>query len=773
MNWKRFAALTFALLATLLLSYQPARAQANVQAGTIQGVVTDPQGGVVPNAKVSITNKDTGAVTDTTTSSGGAFSAGSLIPGNYVVRVEAPSFKTVSASYVVQINVITNANVRLEIGSSSTVVEVSGGVVAVNTDQSQVSGTLTAQQIENLPVNGRNFLDLAQLEPGVQIQDGGNFDPTKIGFSSISFGGRFGRSARITVDGVDVSDENVGTTTTGVPSSAIAEFQLAQSSLDLSNDLTSGGAVNVATKSGTNALHGEAFGLFRDSSQAAVYPAGAAFQRSQYGGDVGGAIIKDKLFFFVDGERTLAHDSGGVVVAGRCSDGSNPGAGGCGAGGNLADLTGVFPAPFHDNNIMGRLDWQATKSIHAFARFNYWQGLDVGNFGGAANYSVYSNKDRTKSIVGGVDFTTGQYTHSFRAEYLKFVNVLADAVTGSDLPFADLGVSTVLAGTGVATGPSFLAPQSTIQSDRQVKYDGSKVWGSHIIRYGASYNRIMGWTSASFFGLTAQADSILLNADTSATSLTCPNGNTGAACPLNYFIDIALIGNGQGNFTELKRFGKDAGGLGPDDRFGAYLGDSWKIKPNLTVNYGVRYVRDTGRTDSDLPPLQALNDVLPGAGDRVKQPNLNFAPQVGVAWDPKGDGKMVFRGGIGMYYDNTVFNNILFDRLLRLPSGAFNNVQTPCAFGPASVPFGDGSTQFIGGSSAAAGVICPTPAGVGTPLGGTLGGNAGNCSGLTFANCLANFQTDFQTSYAGVVGANANYIPNSLAQQRRHDHRAS
>ena len=329
----------------------------------------------------------------------------------------------------------------------------SGSVISVNTDQAQVSGSLTTQQIENLPINGRNFLDLAQLEPGVQIQDGGNFDPTKIGFSSISFGGRYGRSARISVDGVDVSDENVGTTTTGVPSSAIAEFQLAQSSLDLSNDLTSSGAVNVATKSGTNSLHGEGFGLFRDNSQAAAYPGGAQFQRSQYGGDVGGAIIKDKLFFFADGERILAHDAGGVLVS------SIPG----GDGTNLNSFNGTFPAPFHDNNLLGRLDWQATKTIHAFGRFSYWQASDVGNFGGAANYAVYDNRDRTKNLVGGVDFTTGQYTHSFRAEYLKFVNVIGDAVRGSDLPFADLPAGIILA------APVFRAAPVSWLRNRQFK----------------------------------------------------------------------------------------------------------------------------------------------------------------------------------------------------------------------------------------------------------------------------------------------------------------
>jgi hypothetical protein len=186
-----------------------------------------PAGGVVPNAKVSVTNKDTGRTIDTTTTSAGTFSSGSLGPATYTVRVEAPSFKTTEVSVSVVINVVSNANVKLELGSSSTVVEVSGQAVAVNTEQAQVSGTLTTQQIENLPVNGRNFLDLAQLEPGVQIQDGTNFDPTKPGFSSISFGGRFGRTARIEADGVDVSDETVGTTTQNIPSSAIQEFQIA------------------------------------------------------------------------------------------------------------------------------------------------------------------------------------------------------------------------------------------------------------------------------------------------------------------------------------------------------------------------------------------------------------------------------------------------------------------------------------------------------------------------------------------------------------------
>src|SRR5207248_2343482 len=154
------------------------------------------------------------------------------------------------------------------------VIEVQATSVAINTEQPTVQGVLTTEQIENLPFNGRNFLDLAQLEPGVQIQDGGNFDPTKNGFSSVSFGGRYGRTARIELDGIDISDETVGTTTQNISAGAIDEFQLSQSTLDLSTELTSSGAVNVVTKSGTNTYHGDAFYLFRDASQAANFPTG-------------------------------------------------------------------------------------------------------------------------------------------------------------------------------------------------------------------------------------------------------------------------------------------------------------------------------------------------------------------------------------------------------------------------------------------------------------------------------------------------------------------
>ena len=251
-------------------------AQASISTGNIQGAVTDPSGAVVPNANVTITNAGTGQVLSVTSNSAGLYNSGSLIPGNYRVRVEAKGFRTSELPVTVEVGTVATGNIKLEVGETSQVVEVQGSSVQVNTEQATVQGVVTPEQIENLPINGRNFLDLAQLEPGIQVQDGAGFDPTKNGFESISIGGRAGRTARIMVDGIDVSDENVGTTTQDVPASAIQEFSIAQSSLDLSSSLTSSGTVAVTTKSGTNGLHGEGFYGFRDQRVGfAAFPGGA------------------------------------------------------------------------------------------------------------------------------------------------------------------------------------------------------------------------------------------------------------------------------------------------------------------------------------------------------------------------------------------------------------------------------------------------------------------------------------------------------------------
>jgi len=721
----------------LLVMFSPASAQTTVGSGSITGLVNDPTGAVVSGARIAITNTATNLAITLTSNSSGAYTSGALTPGQYRVQISAKGFSSVSEVVNVLVGNTATFNAALQLGQESQVIEVQAGEVQVNTEQAAVQGVLTSQQIENLPVNGRNFLDLAQLEPGVQIQDGTNFDPTKVGYSSISFGGRFGRSARIEVDGVDVSDETVGTTTQDIPASAIAEFQISQSKLDLSNDLTSSGAVNVTTQSGTNTYHGHAFGYFRDHSAIAAAlptPAGLStpgFQRNQYGGNLGGPVIKDKLFFFADGERTLNNLQSPVALPAPFGSDS-----------------GFFNAPFRESELLGKVDYSLTKSAKVFYRYDYFANLTDATFF-ASSFQVYSNKDDSRSHVVGLDFTTGSFAHSIRFEYLKFQNQIQNGDMGQ--PFSSSGL-TIFNGA-FAGGPNYLAPQSTPQSDHEYKYDGSKSVRNHLIRFGATFNHIRGGGYADFYSLAPVVFSApnLLDAHCATVSAACPAGPDGttASNPLNYDVSSFILGNGIGFATSQAAFGFPAGGLGPDNRIGLYVGDSWKMRPNLNIELGLRYVRDTGRNDSDLPGIPSLDNVVPEfpkLGDRIRQPNLNFAPQIGIAWDPTHNGKTVIRAGAGLYYENTIWNNVLFDRPTREATGAFLQVAPACT-GPgapaAPIPIPGGSIPVPDG-------VCGNGS---SPI--TIGAAAPN---------LINFLHTYQADYPFTPTLqNGGYIGNLLA----------
>ena len=716
-------------IAVLIASCITLFAQTTISTGSIQGTVTDQSGALVAGAKVTITNKATNRVINVATTSAGAYASGALTPGDYVVRVEAKGFKTSEEPLTVQVGVTSSGNIKLQVGEATQVVEVQASEVQVNTEQATVQGVLTTQQIENLPINGRNFLDLAQLEPGVQIQDGGNFDPTKNGFSSISFGGRFGRTARIEVDGLDISDETVGTTTQNVPESAIQEFQIQQSSLDLSTELTSSGSVNVTTKSGTNSYHGEGYYYFRDQALDANLPGASDnyFQRNQFGGNFGGAFIKDKLFFFVDGEHTK-QDLLNPVLSGF----------------PFQATTGNYDSPFKETEVIGKLDWQINNNYKAFFRFSYDQNHSVLAII-PNSFQPFGNVNHTPVYAAGLDFSTGGFTHSIRFGYTKFRNGIVDATAGSSiynpLPGIELAIGSdptcLTSGADVfCSGPSFLAPQQTYQSNHQIKYDGSKAIGSHILRYGGGLNHIFGGGFASFLKLAPAVGAGIGDCGPTSACAALPGG---ASNPLNYPASTVQLGNGVGFSSEIPAFGFPAGGSGPDNRLSFYFGDAWKIKPNLTLTYGLRYVRDTGRTDSDLAPIPELNQFGAGLGNRVHQPNLNFAPQVGIAWDPNHSGKTVIRGGIGLFYENSIWNNILFDRPARLRTGLFLANPTVCSNG------GGGIFTLPNGQNQDWSKIC------GQPIG-------------QVANQIATLQSQYQAAtLASGPASNPSFIGNLLS----------
>jgi hypothetical protein len=735
-RWVAFSVLAGVLAGGGIVITPSAVAQVSVSTGGISGTVTDPQGGYVDGAKITVVNKDSGTNQVLDTGNTGSFSLGGLSPAIYTVRVELKGFKTFQITVPVQVGQMASINAKLELGDSTSIIEVTGSAIQINSEQATVQDVLTAADIDQLPINGRNFLDLATLEPGVQIQDGSTFDPTKNGYSSLSFGGRFGRSARIEVDGVDISDETVGTVTQNIPQSAIQEFQVSQSTLDLSTELTSSGTVNVVTKSGTNSLHGGAYYYGRsDQTSARIAPEQLDFGRKQFGADLGGPLWKDKLFFYANFERTDQNLANPVQL-----------------NGDFSGLSGSFGAPFTEREYLGRVDYNIRANWTLFYRFNYDQNLSVRGFNPGV-YQPFENVDYAPTHVIGTDFSIGRTTNSIRFEYLKFRNAISDAIASSGaldpVPGISLNItpnggdtSCLGGGENFCSGANILAPQQTFQSDTQIKYDGSFTKGRHTIRYGTSFNHILGGGFAKFFALQPMVQSVF-NSTNEAFANTSSFGPGGASNPANWPVDTILFGNGQGFSTETPGFGLPAGAQ-HDNRFEAYIGDQWKFRSNLTITIGLHYGRDTGRADSDLAAIPALtqfnNQFFSGLQDRVNQPNKNFGPQVGIAWDPWKNGKTVFRAGGGIYFENAIFNNVLFDRPARLQSGLFLGIAAPCFGGSATGP-----VLGVADSQAA-----------GVPYCGEAVGTA--------AAQIAADQTAFQAAtLAAGPASNGNFIGNALA----------
>lgn len=676
----------------------------SVNGGSIQGTITDSSGSVVPNVPITITGVDTGLVKQLAADGAGFYSLGPLNPGNYKVMIAAPGYQKLEVTTVVRTGTATTGSFKLTVGQSSETVQVTAGALQVNTEQAGVSDVITREQIKTLPVNGRNFLDLAQIEPGVILQSGESFDPTKAGYSAISVGGVSGRTTRILLDGQDITDENVGTTIFNVSQGAIDEFQLNRSTQDVSGDVTSTGQVLVSTVSGTNEFHGQLFYYFQDHNALFARTAGGIdvpFQRNQFGGSVGGPLIKDKLFFFGNAER-IKQDSSNALTLGPLFSA-------------IQTAHSSLPSPYRETYSTIRLDYNGPLTGHYFARVNYNVDSSISNFG--AGYELYANRDNTPGIAGGADFARGKFTHSVRGSYEKFHNLLGDNTAGNTSVYNGIpGFNFRYAAQNLYSGPNVNAPQATYQSDKQARYDGTWTKGRHNIRYGYSINRILSGGFASFFQLAPRA-TLLKSTQLAGTDPTDPiNG---------YRPSSVRFGNGLGFNTEKPGFGLAGGGLS-DWRQGAYVSDNWKVTPSFTFTAGVRWSVDTGRANQDVPVIPCSDAVVgtgaaapctgsaplldqfqAGLGQKVHQPYANFGPQAGFAFSP-GDHKTVLRGGIGIFYESDVFNNTLNARGSVLKAGLLND-ETHLLCGGQTTFLLPGGTQLTSVDGISFASLCAEP----------------------------------------------------------------
>src|SRR4029077_10600473 len=418
--------------------------------GNVSGTITGPRGASVSGADLTITNKITGQAFRTTTSPAGTYALRDLVPGEYVLHVEAKGFQPADILIRIQAAATATGDVKL-------VRVVAPVAKMVDTENPEVRGVVDRAQLEQIPTD-RGFLDLTRLEPGVQELDGKVLAPSKSGHAAASIVGRNGRTTRMLVDGIDITDEAMGATTTNVPVGSIQQVGVEQSLLPLSSGLASAAQVNVITKSASDDLHGQLFGNFRDKAAGGASLPGSkdfGYSREVFGGNLGGAWKKDKLFYFLSGEY-LKQDLDAPAVFN--------------APFNLLD--GSYKAPFHETEVAARLDYKLSLRSQVFYRFTYDNGSDVNSFGGA-NYQPFKSHDDTFGNAFGFDFTHGPYVHTLRFAYNRYSNKIVDAVGASSIFNPAPGISlNFTGGSGFASGSSPQAPQQTKQDNKQARYDG-------------------------------------------------------------------------------------------------------------------------------------------------------------------------------------------------------------------------------------------------------------------------------------------------------------
>jgi hypothetical protein len=630
--------------------------------GGISGIVTDSSGAALAGARVCITNRDTSQVRGVITSTTGMYNAWALPPASYTVSAEFPGFKRMERAARVEAGTTTTVDLALEVGQMRDTVTVSGVVPLIRRDHHQISGVVTHDQIESLPLNGRNFLELAKLEPGVTSPIRGAFNRTFVpslgaGVQTIP---RIGFT-RTTVDGASIHPPGTIGSSFQVSQEVVQEFQMSTVNFDLTTSPTTIAALNVVTRAGGNETHGSGFSFYRDHNLAAYPGLGRDpfnpdpfFQRHQVGAALGGPIRRERTFFFASYER---NDQRGIVSV-RPSDPE------------LAWLGGLFASPSRSDLVSARVDVHFHSNHHAFARYTHDRSHSF--FSGAVVPTLPSGWSRfTGRLNQGLAAATSVLSPNVVND-LRFSRFFQDGsqtpIENADCPGRCFGLGApriVISDVGVMFGLA-----STL-SDAGHRYQLSDrlIWqrGDHHLRFGFEWEHSHITTTMLDAGqITLWSPGVVRQRDATIPLPASFNSvDDMLALPLRSFQ------------TVVGPAGVPQRGFRPDrllDLYRLYASDAWRLNPRLTVNAGLAWFYEPNALNHDLTKPSLLIPLLgeKGLGPPRAQ-RANFSPTLGFAWTATANGKTVIRGGAGRYFDPAASTNsggLANERVLLSPLGA-------------------------------------------------------------------------------------------------------
>jgi hypothetical protein len=630
----KYIALTLIFLSLVLFSAQ-VFAQATASAA-IAGTVTDPSNAVLTGAQVTVTNKGTGETRTATTNSAGAYRFDLLPVGHYTLKIVKAGFQSTSAPDIeLMVGRTATLNMTMKLGSETQTVEVTSDAPLVDQQKSDVALSITPREVQDLPLNGRDFGNLAYLAPGARPVD--SYDPTKNRVAVFSVDGGAGRNVNVTVNGVDNKDNTVGGPVMQFPLEAIQEFNISTQRFSAANGRSEGAAVNVITKAGNNNFHGSLYMFDTETALNAIdkltEDAGGAkrdFSRQQFGGSIGGPIRKDSDFLFFALERTREHTA--LAVSGTSFDQLV-----------LAEPLGAKPAhslptPYFDWRYTGRYDHRFNDRENLF--FTYANQNNSGLNDQATNQSdlTAGNTTTNQLILSNLTLNSvlsNTVVNSITAGFQYWNNKILADVLSPYFTFPD--------GTNFGTNPN--VPQQSFQRKWQFKDDLAITKGNHGFKMGVDYlwePQLGGYFE---FNPTLEVDF-----NQSAQEI--------AALPAGFatagIVNGMTIANGDPS-ENLP---------GGAKMLGLYFQDDWKIAKRLTLNLGFRWDKDYnliggGAQQNSRTYLQLKAIGSPYAG-LPHDDNKDFSPRVGFAWDLTGTGRHVLRGGYGLYFGQTFLNIPLF-----------------------------------------------------------------------------------------------------------------